>query len=70
MDEAARWFVYTGRHDDAGHTSTLAFLDHTANLRYPSKCFARLTPYACASPDFMFDEVYQFETGETKTHLY
>ncbi len=65
MGQAAAWLAYTGRHDGSGNTSTLAFLDHPANLRYPNKWFIRQTPYACASFAFMFDEVYAFEAGET-----
>ena len=70
MGQAAAWLAYTGRHDGSGNASTLAFLDHPANLRYPNKWFIRQTPYACASFAFMFDEVYAFEAGETITQRY
>ena len=63
MGKAAPWLAYTGRHDGNGHASTLAFLDHPANLRYPNKWFIRQTPYACASFAFMFDQVYEFASG-------
>ncbi|MDE0200119.1 MAG: PmoA family protein, partial [Caldilineaceae bacterium] len=36
----------------------------------PNKWFIRQTPYACASFAFMFDEVYEFEAGETITQRY
>ena len=65
MGQAAAWMAYMGRHDGSGNTSTLAFLDHPANLRYPNKWFVRQTPYACASFAFMFDEVYEFQAEET-----
>ena len=70
MGQPAAWLAYRGRHDGNGNTSTLAFLDHPANLRYPNKWFVRQTPYACASFAFMFDEVYEFQAGETLTLRY
>ena len=70
MGQPAAWLVYRGSHDGNGNRSTLAFLDHPANLRYPNKWFVRQTPYACASFAFMFDEVYEFQAEETLTLRY
>ncbi|MCY4089564.1 MAG: PmoA family protein [Caldilineaceae bacterium] len=70
LGQAAPWLAYTGCHDGSGNTSTLAFLDHPANLRYPNRWFIRQTPYAYASFAFMFNEVYAFEAGETLTLRY
>ncbi len=70
MGQPAAWLAYTGHHDGSGNTSTLAFLDHPSNLRYPNKWFVRQTPYACASFAFMFDEVYALQAGDTLTLRY
>ena len=65
MGQPASWLAYTGRHDGTGDSSTLIFLDHPDNLRYPNKWFVRDTPFACASFAFMFDEEYELPPGET-----
>jgi len=65
MGQQATWLAYIGHHDGTGNTSTLVFLDHPSNLRYPNPWFVRQTPYACASFAFMFDEVYEFQADET-----
>lgn len=65
MGQPAAWLAYTGRHDGTGNASTVAFLDHPQNPRYPNKWFVRQTPFACASFAFMFDEVYEFQPDET-----
>lgn len=63
MTAATPWLACTGRHDGNGNRSALAFLDHPANLRYPSKWFVRQTPYVDAGFAFMFEAVYAFEAG-------
>ena len=44
--------------------------DGPGNQRYSSILFVRQTPYACAGFAFVFDEVYEFEAGETITQRY
>ncbi len=61
MGQPAPWLAYVGRHDGSANTSTLVFLDHPNNVRYPTKWFMRQVPFACASFAFMFDEVYVLE---------
>lgn len=62
---AASWLAYSGKHDGTGNRSTLLFLDHPQNLRYPNKWFVRINPFACASFAFMFDEEYTLEPEQT-----
>ncbi len=64
MGEAAPWLAYIGTHDGTGEKSTLLFVDHPSNPRYPNKWFVREEPYACASFAFMFDEEYTLEPGD------
>lgn len=65
MGQAAPWLAFTGRHDGSGDASTLIFVDHPANPRYPTKWFVRAVPYACASFAFAFDEVLVLPPGES-----
>lgn len=58
MGSSAAWLAYTGRHDGSGNRSTLLFLDHPSNLRFPTKWFVRRDPFACVSFAFSFDEEY------------
>ena len=64
MGEAAPWLAYIGRHDGTCRESTLLFLDHPGNPRYPNRWFVRNDPYACVSFAFMFDEEYQLPAGQ------
>jgi hypothetical protein len=58
MGQAAPWLAFIGRHDASGDSSTVLFVDHPDNVRYPTKWFVRSTPYACVSAAFMFDQPY------------
>jgi len=51
-----QWPAVVGRHDGNGATSTLAFLDHPENSRFPTRWFVRDNPYAGVSCAFSFDE--------------
>ena len=70
MGQPAEWLAYTGLHDGTDGSSTLAFLDHPSNLRYPNKWFVRNTAFACASFAFMFDEEYELPADETLSLRY
>ena len=74
MGRPASWLAYIGKHDgvSAGDSdsSTLIFVDHPDNLRYPNKWFVRETPFACASFAFMFDEEHELPPGETLNLCY
>ena len=46
MGQPASWLAYTGKHDgvtaaQVTNDSTLIFVDHPDNLRYPNKWFVR-----------------------------
>jgi hypothetical protein len=58
MGKAAPWLAFIGRHDGNGERSTIIFVDHPDNPRFPNKWFVRNDPYACVSCSFMFDEEY------------
>lgn len=70
MGQATPWLAFIGRHDGSGDASTLIFVDHPANPRYPTKWFVRTTPYACASFAFAFDEVLVLPPGESLRFRY
>jgi Methane oxygenase PmoA len=63
MGQRAEWLSFTGRHDGSDAATTLVFVDHPDNPRYPTRWFVRSDPYACVSCSFMFDEVYDLEAG-------
>ncbi len=65
MGQPAPWLAFIGPHDGTGDLSTLLFLDHPGNLRYPNKWFVRNDPFACASFAFSFDEEYVLEPDAT-----
>lgn len=65
MGQPAPWLGYIGQHDGNLDKSSLMFLDHPGNPRYPNKWFARNEPYACVSCSFMFDEEYVLEEKAT-----
>ena len=64
MGHAAPWLAFIGAHDGTGDTSTILFMDHPSNPRFPTKWFVRNDPYACVSCSFMFDEEYVLPAGE------
>jgi Methane oxygenase PmoA len=70
MGERSPWLAFTGRHDGSDHASTLVFVDHPENPRYPTRWFVRSVPYGCLSPSFMFDEVLPLGAGESLTLRY
>lgn len=70
MGKRAPWLAYSGLHDGSGDRSTLLFLDHPANLRYPTQWFMRRDPFACASFAFTFDTTYALPPGETIDQRY
>jgi hypothetical protein len=63
MGKASPWLAYLGAHDGTGDRSTLVFVDHPDNPRYPTKWFVRNDPYACLSASFMFDEELTLQPG-------
>jgi hypothetical protein len=63
MGKASTWLAYLGAHDGTGDRSTLVFVDHPDNPRYPTKWFVRNDPYACLSASFMFDEEFALQPG-------
>lgn len=65
MGSASPWLAFTGRHDGSGESSTLVFVDHPDNPRYPTKWFVRSEPFACVSFAFMFDEILALPAGAT-----
>lgn len=65
MGQSAAWLAFSGRHDGSANHSTLVFVDHPHNLRYPNQWFIRNDPFACVSFAFMFDEVYELAPDET-----
>jgi Methane oxygenase PmoA len=64
MGRRAPWLAFTGQHDGPDRCSTLVFVDHPENPRYPTKWFVRSEPYACVAWSFMFDEEYVLGAGE------
>lgn len=65
MGSTSPWLAFTGRHDGSGRSSTLVFVDHRDNPRYPTKWFVRSEPFACVSFAFMFDEVLALPAAAT-----
>lgn len=70
MGKAAPWLAFVGRHDGSGDITTLVFLDHPNNPRFPNKWFVRNDPYACVSFSFMFDDELPLPPGETLSLSY
>ena len=70
MGKAAPWLAFVGRHDGTAATSTVLFVDHPDNPRYPTKWFVRNQPYGCVSCSFMFDEEYYLPPEETLSLTY
>ena len=70
MGQSAPWLAFSGRHDETNRQSTLLFIDHPDNPRYPTQWFIRHDPFACVSFAFMFDEEYALAPGETLSLRY
>lgn len=64
MGSASPWLAFVGQHDGSGRFSTLVFVDHPENVRYPTKWFVRSQPFACVSFAFMFDEILALPAAE------
>ncbi len=70
MGKSGGWLAFTGQHDGPDRASTLLFIDHPDNPRYPNQWFARTQSTVCASFAFMFDETLTLEPGEDLTLNY
>lgn len=70
MGQRAPWLAFIGQHDGDGAASTILFLDHPRNPRYPTQWFIRNDPFAAASFAFMFDQEYALEPGAELTLHY
>lgn len=72
MGVRAPWIGFTGRHDDHGRSSTLAFVDGEGNEPGGEhvKWFVRSTPFACVCPAPFFDTEVTVEDGQTLTRRY
>lgn len=76
MGQRSPWLAYIGRHDgndgnDGNDArSTLVFLDHPANPRYPTQWYVRTDPFAAVSFAFVFDTEYPLPPGEDVTLRY
>lgn len=68
--QALPWIAYTGRHDGSCRASTVIFQDQPDNPRYPTKWFARTTPYATASFSFLYDEELVLGDADVLTLAY
>lgn len=64
MGKRSPWLAFSGKHDENQAQSTIMFIDHPENPRYPNKWFVRNDPYACISCAFMFDEYYDLKPDE------
>jgi len=56
MGKPAPCLAFIGKHDGNVAASTVLFLAHPVNPRFPTKWFVRNEPYACVSCAFTFDE--------------
>jgi hypothetical protein len=64
MGRRAPWLAFVGTHDGVDARSTLVFVDHPANPRYPNAWFVRSTPIPAVGFAFMFSEVHTLPAGE------
>lgn len=64
IGERAPWLAFTGRHDGVDHESTLLFIDHPDNPRYPTQWFVRAMGFPGASFALTFDELFILQPGE------
>jgi hypothetical protein len=58
MGKPASWLAYSGKHDNSFNKSTLVFIDHPDNPRYPNKWFVRTERFPVVSFAFTFDKIY------------
>jgi Methane oxygenase PmoA len=70
MGTRAPWLAFAGQHDEHGRSSTLVFRDSPANFSYPSRWFARSTPFAAVCPAPFFDTEFPFAAGAALTLRY
>jgi hypothetical protein len=64
MGTRSPWLAYTGKHDESDRASTLVFVDHESNPRYPTEWFVRNDPIACVSFAFAFSETLALRREE------
>ncbi len=70
IGSAGRWLSFTGIHDGVDRASTLIFMDHPTNIRYPNKWFMRTKSFAAASFSFMYDEELSVDGGRELELMY
>ena len=59
------WAGFSGRHDGAGGSSTVVFVDQTSEQDFDTKWFVRSEPFACINPAPFFDRVRVVAADET-----
>lgn len=64
MGHSAAWLAFTGGHDGVDRASTLLFVDHPDNPRFPNKWYARTQSIPTASFALAFDTEYQLAAGD------
>lgn len=67
MGKRGRWLAYTRRPDGGGRTSTVVFVDHPTNPRYPTQWFVRAEPYPGVAFAYAFDRPYRLQPDATLT---
>jgi len=70
MGTRAPWLAFTGRHDEAGGASTLAFVDAPTNPEHPTQWFARTDIFACVCPAPFFSTELVVEPRTTVDRRY
>jgi hypothetical protein len=70
MGRRGAWLAFVGQHDGPDRTSTLLFIDHPDNPRYPTQWFARTQSTVCVSYAFMFDQILTLPPGDDLTLNY
>lgn len=64
MGHSAAWLAFVGGHDGVDRESTLLFIDHPDNPRFPTKWYARTVSIPTASFALSFDETYTLQAGD------
>lgn len=64
LGHAGPWLAFVGAHDGVDRSSTLLFLDHPDNLRYPNQWFARTESNVCVSFAFLYSDTYTLPANE------
>ena len=64
MGVRAPWLAFTGRHDEHGRESTLAFVDAPDNPGHPVEWFVRSGIFACVCPAPFFSAEVPVPAGE------